>query len=439
MVNVIIIIVLSILGLMMACEFFMRIIIDLPAKTDFFSSIKKDEILSFQQKFGIKVNCGPEWIHLGWIANPDEGRYVISKQSEDGNWVKIGGARFGSFLVTGLKPSTSYKFRIRNNSGSFDYHIAAVTQPPVTGEIYKPVINSKWSALFHPQISGNYMNDHTIYQSKDGKWHIIGITAFGDGDFSKEKYFAHGVCESLPFTEGAVMEELDPVADNGHLAWAPCVFSNAGQFYMWYSPHMAYCESSSDGNSWIKRDEHNFLPYHRQFRDPMVLKAADDQWLMYATARVGYYSTMDVYQSFDGIHWQYIRSALHTGFGCERASALASTESPFVMKYKDNYYLSLTYTNDSFFWSPVLVSKQKYRDKESYNDTLVFSSQNPYDFGKYRGRKKPSSLVNTLRAHGPEYIEDNGKWYVTTCGWPWAATITSGEVSWAELMWEKIE
>lgn len=439
MVEAVAIVALSILGFLVLCEFLIRIMVDMPSKTDFYSSIKKDEIHLLQQKFGLKVNCSHDWIHLGWIANPDEDNYIILKRSDNDVWTKIGSSRFGSFLISGLKPSTSYIFRVRNESGSFDYQADTETKQPVSGEKYKPVINSQWNKLFRPHIYGSYINDHTIYQSKDGKWHIIGITASGDGDFSKEKYFAHGVCESFPFSEGTAMEDSVPAADNGHLAWAPCVYSNNGQYYMWYSPHTAYCEISGDGNSWVRKDEHNFLPFHKQFRDPMVIKAADDQWLMYATARPGYYSAVDIYQSFDGIHWQYIRPALRTGFGCERASMLSSAESPFMMKYKDSYYLSMTFTNDSFFLGPIMTGMKKIKDRESYNDTLVFHSLNPYNFGKYRGRKKPSSLVNTLRAHAPEYIEHNGNWYITTCGWPWAATITSGEAAWAKLSWERLK
>ena len=53
--------------------------------------------------------------------------------------------------------------------------------------------------------------------------------------------------------------------------------------------------------------------------------------------------------------------------------------------------------------------------------------------GVYRGLKRPSSLVAKLRAHAPEYVQAGGKWYITSAGWPWAATITSGEAAVAEL------
>jgi len=29
-----------------------------------------------------------------------------------------------------------------------------------------------------------------------------------------------------------------------------------------------------------------------------------------------------------------------------------------------------------------------------------------------------------------------GSWYITTAGWPWVATLTSGEVAVAALKWE---
>ena len=232
------------------------------------------------------------------------------------------------------------------------------------------------------------------------------------------------------------MTERAPVADYGHLAWAPHVIQE-DRLYMWFSPHRAYLATGEDGFRWREERERSFLPYHPQFRDPMVLRVAPGQWLMYATARSGYFSRVDVYQSFDLEHWQYIRPALAMRCGAERSGAQASTESPFVFFHEGRYYLSVTYNNDSFFWNPLLLTMRIWLDRTSYNDTLVFSSENPYSFGEYRGRKRPSRLAAVLQAHAPEYVYAHGRWHITTAGWPWIASLTKGEVAVAELGWRR--
>ncbi|MCX7678989.1 MAG: hypothetical protein N2316_07195, partial [Spirochaetes bacterium] len=104
-------------------------------------------------------------------------------------------------------------------------------------------------------------------------------------------------------------------------------------------------------------------------------------------------------------------------------------------------YLSFTYNNDTLFIHGLLMLFHVWLDKESYNDTLVLHSDNPYDFGVYRGKARTSNLVAALRAHAPEwvYVRNLKQWYITTCGWKWVSTLTQGEVAIAPLVWEKIK
>jgi len=427
----------AIITLWLICEIVVRVICDLPVKTDFYSSIPRSQIPEMQKRWGVQVSFGDTWAHLGWVADPKKERYSVWRKQPDGSFIRLGKTRYGGYLVKALLPETEYTFRVASASGTFDHTVTVCTGKAQLRAAYKPVIDGGLHVLFRPQKCGSYMNDHTVYQSADGKWHVAGITAFGEGDYSKEKYFAHGESGVFPFAEGVTMAEQPPLADEGHLAWAPHMVRANGQFYMWYSPHKAYCQTSPDGTAWREAPELGFWPAFPQFRDPMVFQVAENQWLMVATARHGYYSTVDIYQSFDASHWQYIRSALKTGLGCERAAPQASTESPFVFSYQGGYYLSVTYNNNSFFLDAILLQMKVWRNKESYNDTLVFQSQTPYDFGMYRGRRRSSSLVGTLRTHAPEYVEHEGQWYVTSCGWPWVATVTHGEAGWARLGFEK--
>ncbi|MBP7737781.1 MAG: hypothetical protein KA369_17495 [Spirochaetes bacterium] len=420
--------------LMLILEAGVRIVVDLPVKTDFYSSISKEKIPSLQKKIGVKVCSGGSWIHLGWIADPAAGRYSVYRV-EAGGETRVGQVKYGSFLIEHLGPHQAYTFRVKSETGDFDHTVKASTGEPES-PLLVPYIASPWKPLFKPEKTGSYLNDHGIYKGRDGTWHVVGITSFGDGDYSKEIYFAHGNGPSFPPHDG-MFRELERAADFGHLAWAPHVLRTGERYLMWFSPHRCYVASSDDGYLWREERRLEFLPMHPQFRDPMVIQVADGQWLMYATARDGYYSSVDLYQSFDLEHWQYIGAALETGFGCERAGAPGTTESPFVFCHGGRYYLSFTYNNDSFFWNALLLPVHVWLDRESYNDTMIFASANPYSFGTYRGKERPSSLVANIRAHAPEYIESGGKWYVTTAGWPWVATITKGEVAYAELGWKK--
>ncbi len=198
--------------------------------------------------------------------------------------------------------------------------------------------------------------------------------------------------------------------------------------------------TSTDGIHWENHSVIMKAPYHKFFRDCMILQVAPDQWLLYTTARSTFFSQIDVYQSFNLVEWQYIRTCLASGFGSERNSPFASMESPFVVHYKDGYYLSLTYNNDTLFIHGVLLLFKIWLDKESYNDTLIFYSDNPYDFGIYKGKSNTNNCITQLRAHAPEwiYLPQRKQWYITTCGWKWAATLTNGEVAIAPVQWEKV-
>jgi hypothetical protein len=88
-------------------------------------------------------------------------------------------------------------------------------------------------------------------------------------------------------------------------------------------------------------------------------------------------------------------------------------------------------------WPGILLVFRKWIDHRSYNDTLVFHSDNPYDFGTYRGKRNSPTLLTRLEAHAPRLIRHpvTVAWYVTTAGWPWVATLTCGQVAVAPLEW----
>jgi hypothetical protein len=435
--KIILFLILIIIGLMLICETALRILIEYPLKTSFYGSVSKEEVKPMQAEYGVKVSNGYGWAHLGWIADPDGETYRV-EEYRGGKWDTAGNAEYGSFLI---KRGGRYRVIGIPKKAVTGHLIGEAEIEVLAGEapVFKPEIAGGWKTLFKPSIYGDYINDHTVYRDNEGNWRLLGITSKTNGDYSREKYFASAVCREFPPREG--MREEKPVADFGELAWAPHVIEEGGIYYIFWSPHRLQRMTSRDGISWENRETVINKPFHKFFRDAMIIKVAEGQWLLYTTARGLFFSRVDVYQSFDLKGWQYIGPALGTSWGSERNSPFASTESPFVIEYKGGYYLSITYNNDTAFWNGLLLPLKIWLDKASYNDTLVFHSDNPYYFGCYKGMKKTPSLIARLKAHAPEYVNvpEKDEWYITTCGWPWVSSITKGEAAVAPIAWRKIK
>lgn len=432
--RILLLIIVGTLGLWLIIELGVRLYLETPLKTGFYSSISRDRVREMQTSYGVQVVEGLGWAHLGWIAHPEQESYRIVKMNElIGE--QIGKSNYGSYVVRG-EPGI-YQVWVTPVNTEKPWMLAEVTleMGGETPPLYKPQIAGSWQYLFRPSQHGDYVNDHTVYQDGEGNWRLVGITAHGDGDFDAERYFAVGSSEQFPPPEG--MLEESPVADFGELAWAPHVIREEERYHMFWSPHQLHQMDSLDGIAWGNYQLSMPAPKNKFFRDPMVLQVATGQWLLYTTARGTYFSQVDIYQSFNLTEWQYIRSALTSSWGSERNSPFASMESPFVSQYRGRYYLSLTYNNDSYFWPGILMLFKIWPDAKGYNDTLVFHSDNPYDFGVYRGKDRSPTLLTHLETHAPEFVyhPQKDEWYITTAGWPWVATLTSGEVALAPLSW----
>ena len=341
--------------------------------------------------------------------------------------------------------------------------------PTATSTNYIPVIMEEFRELYHPSAAvGIYVNDHTVFPKVDAKegdadkWNVIGITNYellgGEG----ETHFANGVGRSLaegkfidnPNTGGMILNALDKQADptpnpnrEGILCWAPHVIYHDGLYHMFYFSvltgkwDMEYA-TSSDLINWKDmtseltlsvQGTYEGLIYEEgniaQTRDPMVLKYGD-VWLMYATSmwldegiKRG---AVAVYQSSNLKNWTFKGYALRNLDGAPIAD-YSSCESPFVI-YKDGrFILSVTIT----------IS-----DGATYHDSIIFVSDNPYDFGTYSGATKlgeSKKYVGRISAHCPEFIYDEAadKWYVTSAGWSDMVKHegAKGGVGIAEIQW----
>ena len=280
----------------------------------------------------------------------------------------------------------------------------------------KPVISSEWRILFRPAKNGNYVNDHTIVKGADGKLHLYGITSF-EGIPARERYFVHGVGERLE-TE---FLEVGRSIDRGTLAWAPCVINKGENYYMFYGPSPTSLAVSFDMYEWfganvVLKDE----PMFGAHRDHFVLKNSDDNYLMYIVGVYNRKGAVSCFSSSDLLNWQFRGYALTSGDKAPLKPAWGAFESPFVVIKDGQYYLFVTYTNGS---------------PETYNDTFVFCSKDPTCFGEYNGGVDGAIPITRLKAHAAEILEQDGQYYITTCGWRGKPVPHEGAVSIANIEW----
>jgi beta-fructofuranosidase len=192
---------------------------------------------------------------------------------------------------------------------------------------------------------------------------------------------------------------------------------------MFYGPSPTSLAVSFDMREWfgtnvILKDE----PLMGAHRDHFVLKT-DDTYVMYATGVKDGKGCISVMVSDNLYNWKFVGYALTSGDNAPLSNCpWGAFESPFVVKREGLYYLFTTYTDCS---------------EENYNDTLVFVSDDPLSFGTYNGDESGAKPITKLRAHAPEVLLRNGKYYITSCGWLDAPVYHRGCVSVAELVFEK--
>ncbi|MBQ9085028.1 MAG: hypothetical protein IJY24_05165 [Clostridia bacterium] len=283
-----------------------------------------------------------------------------------------------------------------------------------------PYIDGEWRVLFRPTKNGKYVNDHTIVKGSDGKWHLYGITSF-EGIPAYERYFVHGVGDSLD-------EELCEVGrsvDRGTLAWSPAVIRRGENYYMFYGPSPTSLAVSFDMYEWYGTNVtlHN-EPLMGAHRDHFVLEIAEDEYLMYIVGVHNKRGAVSCFYSRDLLEWDFAGFALTSGERAPLSPGWGAFESPNVIKRDGLYYLFVTYTDCR---------------NENYNDTLVFVSDNPREFGEYNGGEGGAMPIAKLAAHAPEVIEVDGEYYITTCGWVGKCVVNDGCVSIARLGWTEKE
>ncbi len=280
-----------------------------------------------------------------------------------------------------------------------------------------PYLSGEWRILFQPSKHGNYVNDHTIVMGPDSQWHLFGITGF-EGKPSYERYFVHGVGKSL---EGEFVE-VGRSIDRGTLAWAPCVIRKDEIYYMFYGPSPTSLAVSFDLYEWFGTNVTlNREPLMGAHRDHFVLRLAENEYLMYVVGIHNRRGAISCFSSSDLLTWNFECFALTSGTEAPLTPAWGAFESPYIVKKDGLYYLFVTYTDSK---------------EETYQNTLVFCSDNPKCFGEYNGEVGGAMPIARLKAHAPEILEVNGQYFITTCGWNSRAIPHRGAVSIAPLRWK---
>lgn len=282
-----------------------------------------------------------------------------------------------------------------------------------------PYIDGEYRPLFRPTVNGDYINDHCIIK-KDGKYHLFGISSRTSNPYD-ERYFVHAAGERLD----GMFEELGVSVNRGTLAWSPCVVEKDEDYYMFYGPSPSSLAVSPDLFEWFGYPlKIEGEPVYAMHRDHFVLRKDDGEYIMYVTGIKDRRGCISTAVSRDLLHWQFCGYALTSGEDAPLTPAWGAMESPFVVKKDDWYYLFVTYTDCS---------------DDNYNNTLVFASKDPLNFGCYMGGEQAAVPVASLYAHAPEILEEGGKTYITTCGWRSKPNPNPGCVSIAELKWKNAE
>ncbi|MEM6550686.1 MAG: glycosyl hydrolase family 32 [Planctomycetota bacterium] len=258
-----------------------------------------------------------------------------------------------------------------------------------------------------------YINDHTVWQDREGLWHLVGITHAEPLAPLDEKHLAHATAPALggPWTRQPFALSAMPEAGESVL-WAPHVIEHDGVYWMFYcgggasrEQYRIHLATSTDAWNWTRHDANPLLIDGYEARDPMVLRVGD-RWVMYYTATDephGGHHLVAACTSDDLVTWgerQIVYRDEMTG------SYAGPCESPFVFERDGRFYLFIGP------WPP-----------KRYRGTRVLVSDDPLSFDI-------GDQVGYIDAHALEVIVDEaGRCWCTHCGW------NQGGVYLASLDW----
>lgn len=216
---------------------------------------------------------------------------------------------------------------------------------------FKEVHNPAWGVTDDPWC----INDHTvIYDKKEKKWHVIGITHSRNMDYIIDPglNLLHISADNIFQTPWdihphALTADFDKHKES--VLWAPhCVYYK-GMYYMYVcagSQEGANIHESYQINLYTSKDLKKWKRYKKNplfvdgfdARDPMIIRDGD-RWIMYYTANstpMGGNHIVAAYTSKDLFNW----SDRKVVFTHPREGTFGGpTESPFVVRRGNSYYM----------------------------------------------------------------------------------------------------
>lgn len=268
---------------------------------------------------------------------------------------------------------------------------------------HKPKVG-EYTHVYNSSVGENepwYINDHTFIKADDG-WHLVGITHAHPANPLDELNFAHAKSPEFPGSQDTWKKQpyaLETDQTRGEaLLWAPHIIKRDNLYYMFYcagSPEggahfQINLATSEDCTSWTRYEKNPVFQDTFDARDPMIMED-DGTYYMYYTANMGRNDsnhTVHLRTSKDLLNWSPARIVfVHP----QKGTWGGETESPFVVKYGDHFYL---------FIGPA----------RAYHSTAVYRSSNPLHW-------RFNSEITSFPSHAAEVIHENNNWYVSGAGW----------------------
>ncbi|WP_031469886.1 family 43 glycosylhydrolase [Sciscionella sediminilitoris] len=262
-----------------------------------------------------------------------------------------------------------------------------------------------------------YVNDHCVIRDPDGEWHLYGINHAEPSDPDGETTFLHATATDIkgPWHTRETALTLDPNYYGERHLWAPHVIRADRKYWMFYNAggddptrEAINLATSEDLYHWTRHPGGPLFRDGYSARDPMVTWTGD-QWTMYYCGNddpLGGHFAVVYRCSDDLIHWGDRKIAFTSEFTGQGFNS--PTESPFVVKEEDHWYL---------FIGPC----GRYQPTpDGFVCTAVYESDNPWEFPR-------DHLITKIGSHAAEIIENR---WITSCG------AGQGGVFLAELSWE---
>jgi beta-fructofuranosidase len=276
----------------------------------------------------------------------------------------------------------------------------------------KPLVEAGGFKTFFTAEEPWCVNDHTFVQGPDKTWHLFGITHPKPLIWDKDP--GHRLCHVTAQTLSQTPWQAQPPAVardwekyREFVLWAPYVVQHDGTYYMFvcvgdkdthrYRIHLL---TSPDLKEWTRSADNPMVVDGFDGRDPFVMRVGEE-WVLYYTANstpeCGNHQVVSV-TSKDLTHW----SNRKVVFTHPRAGSFGGpTESPFIVRRGDNYYLFVC-DNE---WTDVYVSRDPFH----------------WDFDQKNTR---------ILSHASEIVRDtDGNWFISHAGW------TGGPLRIAPLKW----